>query len=99
MLFARKILARLCGTQARELVLEATLLDEAVRVDSRMEFRACDVEVRDGKLYASFASKKTLQSSMIENLGAHTAFAILQEGGESLPKGAVLPLLVFRDFI
>ncbi|WP_394965310.1 molybdopterin molybdotransferase MoeA [uncultured Helicobacter sp.] len=99
LLFARKILARLCGTQARELVLEATLLDEAVRVDSRMEFRACDVEVRDGKLYASFASKKTLQSSMIENLGAHTAFAILQEGGESLPKGAVVPLLVFRDFI
>ncbi|WP_395003778.1 molybdopterin molybdotransferase MoeA [uncultured Helicobacter sp.] len=99
LLFGRVILTRLCGSIAGQLVLEATLLDEAVRTDSRMEFRACDVQVREGKLYASFARKKTLQSSMIENLGAHTAFAILQENGASLPKGAVVPLLVFRDLV
>ncbi|WP_394908710.1 molybdopterin molybdotransferase MoeA [uncultured Helicobacter sp.] len=99
LLFGRIIFARLCGAKTQQLILEATLLDEAVRTDSRMEFRACDVQLREGKLYASFARKKTLQSSMIENLGAHTAFAILQENGESLPKGAVVPLLVFRDFL
>lgn len=99
LLFSRIILARLCGARADQLVLEATLLDEAVRTDSRMEFRACDVSVSEGKLYASFARKKTLQSSMIENLGAHSAFVILHENGASLPKGAVVPLLVFRDLV
>lgn len=98
LLFGQIILARLCGAHTQPLILEATLLDEAVRTDSRMEFRACDVEVRDGKLYASFARKKTLQSSMIENLGAHTAFAILEENGANIPKGANVPLLIFRNF-
>lgn len=99
LLFVRVILARLCETKASELILNATLLEDLKRTDSRMEFRACEVRVESGALQVSCASKKSLQSSMINNLGAHTAFIVLEENGGDLPKGASVKVLLFRDIL
>ncbi len=99
LLFTRVILARLCEMRALQLILNGTLLEDLKRTDSRMEFRACEVRVESGALQVSCASKKSLQSSMINNLGAHTAFIVLEENGSDLPKGASVKVLLFRDIL
>lgn len=98
-LFARVILARLNGTKARNFIIKGRLLESIQRADYRMEFRACEVELKNGEFFVSFKSKKSLQSSMINNLGLHTAFAILPENGGSLKKGQSVEVLLFRDIL
>lgn len=98
-LFARVIIARLSGTKARNFIIKGRLLESLQRSDSRMEFRACEVELKNGEFFASFKSKKSLQSSMINNLSTHTGFVILPENGDSLKKGQSVEILLFRDIL
>ncbi|RAX53936.1 molybdopterin molybdotransferase MoeA [Helicobacter sp. 10-6591] len=97
-LFARRIVLRLCGLSAQELILKARLLEDVKRTDSRKEFRICKIAIQEGEIVASFSSKKSLQSSMINNLGAQSAFAILEENGCDLAKGENVEVLLFRGF-
>ncbi len=98
-LFARAIIARLNGTKAKNFIIKGRLLENLQQSDSRMEFRACKIELKNGEFFVSFKSKKSLQSSMINNLGVQTGFAILPEDGGSLQKGQNVEVLLFRDIL
>ncbi len=103
LLFGTSLLARLQNRIHKpshtEATFEATLLGECKRSDSRLEFRACEVFSHNGKLSVSFAKKKSLQSSMVNNLTHNTALAILEENGSDLPKGAVVQVMFLHHLI
>lgn len=103
LLFGTSLLARLQNRIHKpphtEATFEATLLEECKRNDSRLEFRACEVFSHNGKLSVSFAKKKSLQSSMVNNLTHNTALAILEENGSDLPKGAVVQVMFLHHLI
>lgn len=103
LLFGTSLLARLQNRIHKpphtEATFEATLLEECKRSDSRLEFRACEVFSHNGKLSVSFAKKKSLQSSMVNNLTHNTALAILEENGSDLPKGAVVQVMFLHHLI
>lgn len=99
LLFGTTLLARLHNRIHKPLCLEATLLEECKRSDSRLEFRACEVFSHNGKLSISFASKKSIQSSMVNNLTHNTALAILEENGSDLPKGAIVQVMFLHHLV
>lgn len=99
LLFGTTLLARLQSRIHKPLCFEATLLEECKRSDSRLEFRACEVFSHNGKLSVSFAKKKSLQSSMVNNLTHNTALAILEENGSNLPKGAVVQVMFLHHLM
>ncbi len=99
LLFGTTLLARLHNRIHKPLCLEATLLEECKRSDSRLEFRACEVFSHNGKLSISFASKKSIQSSMVNNLTRNTALAILEENGSDLPKGAIVQVIFLHHLV
>lgn len=99
LLFGTTLLARLHNRIHKPLCLEATLLEECKRSDSRLEFRACEVFSHNGKLSISFASKKSIQSSMVNNLTHNTALAILEENGSDLPKGAIVQVIFLHHLV
>lgn len=99
LLFGTTLLARLQNRIYKPLYFEATLLEECKRGDSRLEFRACEVFSHNGKLSVSFANKKSLQSSMVNNLTHNTALAILEENGSDLPKGAVVQVMFLHHLV
>lgn len=94
LLFGQILLARLQGRIHAPTLLNATLKDDVKRVDSRAEFRACEVENDNGNLLISFSAKKSLQSSMINNLTKNTALALLEENGRDLKTGAVVKIML-----
>lgn len=98
LLFGSILLARLQGRSFTPQILNATLLENIKRTDSRLEFRTCDISLDNGTLNASFKSKKSLQSSMINNLTRNTALAILEENGGDLQAGEQIQILFLNHF-
>lgn len=98
LLFGSILLARLQSRSFTPQILNATLLENIKRTDSRLEFRACDISNHNGQLNASFKSKKSLQSSMVNNLTRNTALAILEENGRDLQAGEQIQILFLNHF-
>lgn len=93
-LFGKILINRLQATDEMPMILQATLAEDIKRSDSRMEFRACDLRLIQGQIFASFASKKSLQSSMINNLTQNTALAILPENGANMNAGEKVEIML-----
>lgn len=98
LLFGSVLLARLQNRIHKPYIFEATLLEDIKRSDSRLEFRACEIHNNNGILQVSFKNKKSLQSSMINNLTHNTAVAILEENGSDLKAGAKLKVMFLNHF-
>ena len=64
-----------------------------------MEFRACEIyNDEQGTFNVSFSAKKSLQSSMINNLTHNTALAILEENGSDLAAGEEVKVMFLNHF-
>ncbi len=99
LLFGSIILARLQGRIHKPTFFKARLLENIKRVDTRMEFRACEIyNDEQGTFNVSFSAKKSLQSSMINNLTHNTALAILEENGSDLAAGEEVKVMFLNHF-
>lgn len=98
-LLGHLIFARMLGIDYKHQFLKATLSEDISKNDTRMEFRVCDLEIIDGRYYVSFSKKRTLQSSIINNLCGQTALVVLQENTDDLHKGDVVDIVLFRNFL
>lgn len=98
-LLGHLIFARMLGIDYKHQFLKATLIEDISKSDTRMEFRVCDLEIIDGRYYVSFSKKRTLQSSIINNLCGQTALVVLQENTDDLHKGDVVDIVLFRNFL
>lgn len=98
LLFGSPLLARMQGTTHKPMLFEATILEDIKRADTRIEFRACEVYNENGALQVSFKGKKSLQSSMINNLTRNSALAILEENGSDLKAGEVVKIMFLNHF-
>lgn len=98
-LLGHLIFARMLGIDYKHQFLKATLIEDISKNDTRMEFRVCDLEIIDGRYYVSFSKKRTLQSSIINNLCGQTALVVLQENTDDLHKGDVVDIVLFRNFL
>lgn len=99
LLFGAPLLARLQGREWAQFRLSAQLAEPLKRSDTRMEFRACDVRSENGTLRVSFESKKSLQSSMINNLTHNTALALLPENGGDLDAGERVEIILLSQLV
>ncbi len=63
-----------------------------------MEFRACELINDNGTLGVKFSTKKSLQSSMINNLTHNTALALLTENGSNLQAGESIQIMLLNQF-
>lgn len=98
LLFGSILLARLQNRIYTPITLQAKLLEDVIRTDSRMEFRACEVINENGILGVRFSTKKSLQSSMINNLTHNTALALLAENGSNLQAGEAIQIMLLNQF-
>ena len=98
LLFGLPILARLQSRVYKPMLLQAKLLEDVYRTDSRMEFRACEIINDNGILGVKFSAKKSLQSSMINNLTHNTALALLAENGSNLQAGEQIQIMLLNEF-
>lgn len=98
LLFGSFILARLQNNIYKPITLQAKLLEDVYRTDSRMEFRACELINDNGTLGVKFSTKKSLQSSMINNLTHNTALALLAENGSNLQAGESIQIMLLNQF-
>lgn len=98
LLFGSILLAKMQGRIHKFSTFQATLLENVKRADTRKEFRACEVQNDNGILQVSFSAKKSLQSSMVNNLTHDTALAILEENGGDMQKGEVVNILFLNHF-
>lgn len=98
LLFGSILLARLQNRIYQPSIFCATLCEDVKRSDSRLEFRACDVHQHNGTLQVSFSTKKSLQSSMINNLTHNAALAILEENGSNLKAGEQVKVMFLNHF-
>ncbi|TLD96209.1 molybdopterin molybdenumtransferase MoeA [Helicobacter jaachi] len=98
LLFGSILLARLQHRIYTPMLFNATLLENVKRADSRMEFRACELVQHNGELGVKFSAKKSLQSSMINNLTHNTALALLAENGADLSAGSVVQIMLLNHF-
>lgn len=95
-LFGRILIDRLQATDWTPMILQATLAEDVKRNDSRMEFRVCDLRMMQGQIFVSFANKKSLQSSMINNFTQNTALAILPENGANMNAGEKVEVMLLH---
>lgn len=97
------VLAMMMGRDYQHQFLKAILSEDVKRSggnnDGRMEFRVCDIEIIEGKYYASFSKKRAFQSSVINNLCGKTALVVLEENGGDLHKGDVVDMLLLTNFL
>lgn len=93
MLFVRIVLAKLLGTTLDTQTIKARLVQDIKRADSRMEFRICNLRVKNGIYEVGFWDKKTLQSSVVNNFCSKSALMILQENGGELQDGEMVDIL------
>lgn len=99
LLFGAPILARLQGRSSEKFLLQANLRESLKRSDTRMEFRACEVYNEHGNLSVSFDKKRSLQSSMINNLTHNTALALLPENGGDIQAGEKVEILLLSQLV
>ncbi|PAF51537.1 molybdopterin molybdotransferase MoeA [Helicobacter sp. 13S00477-4] len=97
-LFGSILFSKMFQKTYKHQFLKATLRDDILRNDSRVEFRVCDVEIIEGRYEVSFSSKKILQSSVINNLCGDSALVILEENGKNISKGSEVEILLFKNF-
>lgn len=96
-IFGGCMLAKMLGLPTELATHRAILRESIERADSRLEFRSCEIELHEGRYYASFARKKPNQSAIINNLCAKSALAILSE--ESLSAGEEVEIILFKEFV
>lgn len=99
MLFTRLVLGKLLGTNPALEPLKARLTQTIKRVDSRMEFRICNLRVQNGIYEVGFWDKKTLQSSVVNNFCSKSALMILEENGAELQEGEMVEVLLLDSLI
>lgn len=96
--FGSILISKMLGIKHKHKTLKATLKEKITRIDSRMEFRACDLDIIDGRYEVSFFHKRTLQSSVINNLCGESALLVLEENGDDLEVGEEVNIILFRNF-
>ncbi len=81
-LFVKEILLRLNGTHFEQIIFEIPLPENVSKIDSRLEFRVCNVRNIQGKWTMDFEGKKDFQSAILNNFcpldSAHSGLCILE---------------------
>lgn len=95
-LFAITLLDKMTHTTSVPTIIYATLQNDIKRDDSRKEFRVCNLSWVNKQYEVSTISKKSTQSSMVNNLTQNAAFIILEENGGDLPKGSIVRVFVIN---
>ncbi|PAF46407.1 hypothetical protein BKH41_09205 [Helicobacter sp. 12S02232-10] len=98
-LFGSVIFAKMFQKSYQHHFIKAFLKEDILRTDSRMEFRVCDLEVKEGRYEVSFSSKRVLQSSVVNNLCGNSGLVALEENGGALRKGDEVEVLLFKNFL
>lgn len=101
MLFVRIVMQKLLARLPNPIQsLEARLLSDITRADQRAEFRICDMRITQGKYEVGFWSKKTLQSSVINNFcNSNNALMILEENGKNLKAGDKVEIILLERLL
>lgn len=100
MLFVRLIVGKMLGLSDYRLQgIRAKLTEDLKRSDLRAEFRICDVKIQDGRYEVGFWSKKTLQSSVINNFCNSSALIFLEENGCDISAGEEVEILLLSHLI
>ncbi|CRF50908.1 Molybdopterin biosynthesis protein MoeA [Helicobacter heilmannii] len=89
-LFGVAIFAKLFNTPYTPPFLEAILEEDFVKQEERMEFRACALQLKEGRYFArlSKAHLHDMQSGLL----------VLEEGKHTYKKGSAVPLLLHYIF-
>ena len=66
-LFAKIILAKLCGSKPYQESIQITLDEDLQKNDSRLEFRVCNIRNQAGIFSIDFLGKKDFQSAILNN--------------------------------
>ena len=66
-LFAKIILAKLCGSKPYQESIQITLDEDLQKNDSRLEFRVCNIRNQAGIFGIDFLGKKDFQSAILNN--------------------------------
>ncbi|MCI7047960.1 molybdopterin molybdotransferase MoeA [Helicobacter sp.] len=66
-LFAKIILAKLCGSKPYQESIQITLDEDLQKNDSRLEFRVCNIRNQAGIFSVDFLGKKDFQSAILNN--------------------------------
>ncbi|MCL9819197.1 molybdopterin molybdotransferase MoeA [Helicobacter colisuis] len=66
-LFAKIILAKLCGSKPYQETIQITLDEDLQKNDSRLEFRVCNIRNQAGIFSIDFLGKKDFQSAILNN--------------------------------
>ena len=66
-LFAKTILAKLCGSKPYQESIQITLDEDLQKNDSRLEFRVCNIRNQAGIFSIDFLGKKDFQSAILNN--------------------------------
>ncbi|PAF53516.1 hypothetical protein BKH42_05565 [Helicobacter sp. 13S00482-2] len=98
-LFGSVVFARMLGMNYQHQFLKATLTEDVLRNDNRMEFRVCDLEIFNGKYHVGFSKKRAFQSSVINNLCGQSALVVLPENEGNLYSGQEVDIILFRNFL
>lgn len=98
-LFGYILFYKMLGVSYKHIFLKAVLEEKIIKKDSRMEFRVCDLHIKEGEYYVGFSDKKVLQSSVVNNLCQKSALCILPEGEIELKRNDKIEILLFKEFI
>lgn len=94
--FVRPLLAQLCGTSFKPLIVNAILNEECSKNESRTEWRPCSLWLDDGQLFAGVDDRLKIHSAAINHLCGYSGFVRIDEDVTVLQKNAVVRALVLR---
>lgn len=94
-LFAKIILAKLCGNKPYQESIQITLDEDLQKNDSRLEFRVCNIRNQAGIFSIDFLGKKDFQSAILNNFcpldNSRVGLAILEN---QTTKGKLIEVLL-----
>ena len=92
-LYAREILNAWL-LQERDYILHAFLEQDYIKKSPYLEFVACNVEFKEGKIYVNLKGKKDGSSAIINNLNHKAALMIVPKECEKVQKGTLVNIIL-----
>lgn len=97
-LFAKPVILKLLGLKdTTKYTYKAILKEDAIKPNSRKEFRVCNIYNEGGKFYVDFKGKQSFSSAIFNNFTGDTGLMILNEDQHEMKAGSEVDVVMIKN--